>query len=217
MSHPVALVPIRSFHGMTRLTNVLDPQQRSDLARRLASRVLEAVSAAGLQTIVITSSDDVASWAQGNMASVHEDPGAGLSEAVSSCISAIGSAPWLVVHADLPLVTPQAIVGVARASRSATALAPSYDGGTTVIAGRGTFPFSYGIGSFQRHYASTPDATIIVSPELSVDIDTKLGLDLVPDLLGETSYTDNREPMTDNRQPGNREPGNRGTGKPGNR
>jgi 2-phospho-L-lactate guanylyltransferase len=192
MSHPVALVPIRSFNGMTRLTSVLDPQRRSDLARRLASRVLEAVSAAGLQTIVITSSDDVASWAQGNMASVHEDPGAGLSEAVSSCVSAIGSAPWLVVHADLPLVTPQAIAAVARASRSATALAPSYDGGTTVIAGRGTFPFSYGIGSFQRHFASVPHATVIVSPELSVDIDTELGLDLIPELLRETSYTVNR-------------------------
>jgi 2-phospho-L-lactate guanylyltransferase len=192
MNRPVALVPIRSFKGMTRLTSVLDPQQRSNLAHRLASRVLDAVSATGLQTIVITSSDDVAIWAQRNTAAVHQDPGTGLSEAVGSCVSAIGSAPWLVVHADLPLITPQAIAAVARASQSATALAPSYDGGTTVIAGRGNFPFSYGIGSFQRHFASAPHATVIVSPELSVDIDTKLGLDLVPDLIGETSYTVNR-------------------------
>ena len=169
---------------MTRLAGVLDTQQRSDLARRLASRVLDAVSAAGLQTIVITSSDDVARWAQGNKAAVHEDPRAGLSEAVNSCVSAVRSAPWLVVHADLPLVTPRAIASVARASQSATVLAPSYDGGTTVIAGRGTFPFAYGIGSFRRHYASAPHATIIVSPELSVDIDTAHGLDLVPELLG---------------------------------
>jgi len=178
---------------MTRLTSVLDPQQRSDLARRLASRVLDAVSDAGLQTIVITSSDDVARWAQGNEAAVHKDPRTGLSEAVNSCVSTVGSAPWLVVHADLPLVTPRAIASVARASRSATVLAPSYDGGTTVIAGQGTFPFAYGIGSFQRHYASAPHATIIISPELSVDIDTAHGLGLVPELL------DNRKPITDNR------------------
>ena len=169
---------------MTRLEGVLDPQQRSDLARRLASRVLDAVSAVGLQTIVITSSDDVARWAQENKAAVHEDPQTGLSEAVNSCVSAIGFAPWLVVHADLPLVTPRAIASVVTASRSATVFAPSYDGGTTVIAGHGTFPFAYGIGSFRRHYASAPHATVIVSPELSVDIDTELGLELVPELLG---------------------------------
>lgn len=191
MSDPVALVPIRSFAGMTRLTSVLDTRQRSDLARRLASRVLDAVSAAGLATIVITSSDDVARWAQGNTAAVHEDPQLGLSEAVSSCVSAIGSTPWLVVHADLPLVTPRAIAVVAEASRSASVLAPSYDGGTTVIAGRGTFAFSYGIGSFQRHYASAPHATIIVSPELSVDLDTAHGLELLPELLGTEAITDN--------------------------
>ncbi|MCL1588675.1 MAG: 2-phospho-L-lactate guanylyltransferase [Actinomycetia bacterium] len=183
MGDPVALVPIRSFNGMTRLASVLDPQKRSDLARMLASRVLDAVSAAGLETIVVTSSDDVARWARGNKASVHKDPRTGLSDAINSCVSAVGSAPWLVIHADLPLVTPLAIATVARASRSAMVIVPSYDGGTTVIAGNGTFPFAYGIGSFQRHYATAPHATIIVSPELSADIDTELGLELVPELL----------------------------------
>jgi 2-phospho-L-lactate guanylyltransferase len=196
VSDPVALVPIRSFKGMTRLTSVLDPQQRSDLARRLASRVLDAVSAAGLQTIVITSSDDVARWAQGSKAAVHEDPQTGLSEAVSSCVSAVGSAPWLVVHADLPLVTPRAIASVATASRSATVLAPSYDGGTTVIAGHGTFPFAYGIGSFRRHYASAPHATIIVSPELSVDIDTPASLEPFISLLDTGSRNTDKAPAS---------------------
>jgi 2-phospho-L-lactate guanylyltransferase len=187
MHRPMALVPIRSFEGMTRLTSVLDPQQRSVLARRLASGVLEAVSGAGLHTIVITSSDDVARWAHRNTATVHEDPQMGLSEAISACVLSIRSAPWLVIHADLPLVTPQAITAVAEASRSASVLAPSYDGGTTVIAGQGPFPFSYGVGSFQRHYASAPGARIIVSPELSIDIDTKQGLKLIPELLVEAS------------------------------
>jgi len=92
-------------------------------------------------------------------------------------------APWLVIHADLPLVTSDAIAAVADASQSTTVLVPSYDGGTTVIASRGTFPFSYGVGSFQRHYASAPNATIIVSPELSIDIDTEHGLEFVRELF----------------------------------
>ena len=168
---------------MTRLSGVLDPQQRSELAHRLASLMIEAVAAAGLQPIVITSSDEVARWAHRHVATVLGDPGDGLSAAVRAGVSTIGSGQWIVVHADLPLVTPQAIVAVVDASRSTTVLVPSYDGGTTVIGGHGTFPFSYGVGSFQRHYASAPEATVMVSPELSIDIDTEQGLALVPDLL----------------------------------
>ena len=99
----------------------------------------------------------------------------------------VGTAPWLMIHSDLPLITPRAIEVVADACESTTVIVPSYDGGTTVIASRGSFDFSYGIGSFQRHYASAPEATIISSPELSIDIDTPHGLELVRDLLGKDS------------------------------
>ena len=169
---------------MTRLSSTLDHEQRSHLAHTLASGVLTAVTTAGLRAIVITSAGDVARWARDNEATVCEDPCIGLSGAAIAGVSMAGSAPWLVVHADLPLVTPEAIAAVADACESATVLVPSYDGGTTVIASRGSFDFSYGVGSFQRHYASAPDAAVIVSPELSIDIDTVRGLKLVPELLG---------------------------------
>ena len=169
---------------MTRLSDDLDLEQRSRLSLALASGVLDAVEAAGMTTIVITSDSDVAAWAQQHAAAVCDDPGTGLSAAAHAGVSMVGSAPWLMIHADLPLVTPHAISRIAELAESMTIIVPSYDGGTTVIAGHGTFPFAYGIGSFRRHYASAPYATVIVSPELSVDIDTELGLDLVPELLG---------------------------------
>jgi 2-phospho-L-lactate guanylyltransferase len=181
VSRPVALVPIRNFTGMTRLSGTLNLDQRTRLSRTLASGVITAVAAAGLRVIVITSADDVAKWALEHKASVCEDRGNGLSEAAHAGVSMIGTGAWLVIHADLPLVSPEAIEAVASEGASATVIVPSYDGGTTVVAGRGSFPFSYGIGSFQRHYASAPDARIIVSPELSIDIDTPHGLELIQD------------------------------------
>jgi 2-phospho-L-lactate guanylyltransferase len=164
---------------MTRLSDILTSEQRSHLSRTLASGVLTAVTAVGLRAIVITSDDDVNRWAQEHEATVCEDPGAGLSEAAHAGVSMIGVTSWLMVHADLPLVTPDSIAGVAKACESTTIIVPSYDGGTSVIGSRGHFPFSYGIGSFQRHYASAPTATVIVSPELSIDIDTAHGLGLL--------------------------------------
>jgi len=168
---------------MTRLSDTLDDADRSRLSRALASGVLEAITTAGLQAIVLTSDLDVTNWAREHEATTCGDPGTGLSDAVRAGVLTVGGAPWLAIHADLPLVTSDAIAAVADAGRSTTVLVPSYDGGTTVIASHGTFPFSYGVGSFQRHYASTPEATVIVSPELSVDIDTELGLELVPELF----------------------------------
>jgi 2-phospho-L-lactate guanylyltransferase len=165
---------------MTRLSDVLDLEQRSHLARTLASAVLAATEGAGMRVIVITSAAEVTAWAKERAVGVCEDPGTGLSGAAHAGVSLVGAAPWLIIHADLPLVTPRAIETVANACDSTTVIVPSYDGGTTVIASRGSFAFAYGIGSFQRHYASTPDATIISSPELSIDIDTPRGLALVP-------------------------------------
>jgi 2-phospho-L-lactate guanylyltransferase len=186
MRRPVALVPIYSFTGMTRLSGDLDLEQRSQLSRSLASNVLATIEAAGMRAIVITSSTEVTAWAQQLTAGICEDPGTGLSGAARAGVSMVGTAPWLMIHADLALITPRAIEVVADTCESTTVIVPSYDGGTTVIASRGSFHFSYGIGSFQRHYASAPEATIISSPELSIDIDTPHGLEFIPELLGET-------------------------------
>jgi 2-phospho-L-lactate guanylyltransferase len=187
---PVALVPIRSFTGvMTRLSGSLTPEQRSHLASALASCVINAITDAGLRPIVITSAGDVLFWCEQMTIDTCEDPGTGLSGAARAGVSTVGLAPWLMIHSDLPLITPRAIENVAAVCASTPVIVPSYDGGTTVIASRGPFAFSYGIGSFQRHFASEPTATILCSPELSIDIDTERGLALVPELLKGAPHT----------------------------
>jgi 2-phospho-L-lactate guanylyltransferase len=175
---------------MTRLADVLNADDRSRLSVTLASRLMSSLVAAGLETIVITADNEVASWAQEQGTDICGDPGEGLSAAAASGVGTVGDAPWIVVHADLPMVTPQTIATVAVTCLTSTVIAPSHDGGTAVIAGRGPFPFSFGVGSFQRHFASAPDATIIVSAELSIDIDTPRDLALIPELISST------DPMT---------------------
>jgi 2-phospho-L-lactate guanylyltransferase len=157
---------------MTRLADVLDADQRTHLSVMLASGVLSAIEAAGMEAIIITSASEVSAWAKQRAAGVCSDPGTGLSGAARAGVSMVGSVPWLMIHADLPLVTSRAIETVVDACGSATVIVPSYDGGTTVIASQGPFAFSYGTGSFQRHYATAPDAAVMPSPELSIDIDT---------------------------------------------
>ncbi len=171
MPRPVVIVPIRSFTGMTRLTTVLDASQRSDLSRRLGAGVVAAATDAGLAVVVVTSDDEVTQWADDLDLGTCDDPGTGLSGAANAGIARAGDTPWLVVHADLPLATSHALAHAARASETSTVLVPSHDGGTTVIGGHGSFPFSYGIGSFRRHLALAPSATVIVSAALSIDID----------------------------------------------
>jgi len=80
---PVALMPIRSFTGMSRLADALDGSARERLSRVLASLVLDAVDGAGIRTAVITADPSVARWATRRGARVLPDPGSGLSHAAA--------------------------------------------------------------------------------------------------------------------------------------
>lgn len=165
------IAPIRSFSGMSRLSESLSSGQRGDLSRVLAQRLVDAVDAIGLEVVVVTSDHDVVTWAQPN-ATIIDDPGRGLSAAAEAGVAECADR-WLVIHADLPLVDAEAI----RSARDAVTdgmivLVPSPDGGTTVIGGSGPFPFSFGPGSFHRHLASAPTARILTDRRLAVDLDT---------------------------------------------
>ncbi len=179
----VAVVPIRDFSGMTRLAPILSPSQRRQLAVMLAGRVVDATLEAGLRTIVVTDSPDVWRWAVQRSVATCNDPGDGLSAAAAAGVASGGDKPWMVIHADLPLVQPSSIATVASEARTSTVIVPSQDGGTNVISGYGRFPFSYGAGSFHRHLAAVPHARVLVSRSLSIDIDTPEHLAAFADLV----------------------------------
>ena len=152
------------------------------LARSLCDRAADSVRDANLGLVVISSSLEVEEWATSRKAVHWPDPGRGLSVAAESAVIRMGDSPWIVLHADLPLVTAQSLDTVSFAARHNPVLVPSHDGGTNVIASVGRFSFAYGPGSFHRHFASHPQATILPSTELSIDIDGPAQLKAFPHL-----------------------------------
>lgn len=167
---------------MSRLASVLRPDQRRALSLSLASRAVNASREAGLDLSIVSASPDVRAWADRRGLVTYPDPGGGLSVACAAAVAHIGDAPWIVLHADLPLVSASALRRVAQAAAADTVLVPSLDGGTNVIASTGRFPFAYGPGSFHRHLARTPAATVLPSAALSIDIDTPAQYAVCPEL-----------------------------------
>ena len=51
-------------------------------------------------------------------------------------------------------------------------LAPSYDGGTSALGGRGPFQFAYGVASFHRHLHAGRAPSVVSSLGFQLDIDS---------------------------------------------
>lgn len=185
MAEPVDLlvvVPIRSFRsGKGRLAGVLTETERASLSTTLAGRVLDAV--AGLPVVVVTSDDDVRSFAQARGATVIDDPGS-LNEAAHAGRHAAiehGASFVAIAHADLARPTPFGWV----ADYDGVTIVPDRHGeGTNVlcIPASASFGFAYGEGSRHRHEL---EATRLGLPTRVV-VDESLGWDVdePDDLVG---------------------------------
>ena len=132
---------------------------------------------------VVTGDPGVARWARSGGFLVIDETlgeGSGLDRAAHAVVleAARRQRPWAVIHADLPLVTPGALVAVFSRATASPVLVPSYNGGTNVIAGHGAgFEFAYGDGSLQRHLALNPRAVVMPDARLALDLDTENDLD----------------------------------------
>jgi 2-phospho-L-lactate guanylyltransferase len=168
-----AIVPIRSFHGMTRLSNELTPDERYTLSRWLADSVMEAVLGAGLKGVVVSDDPAVRTWAQSRGADTASDRGSGLSDSVSAAVGDLRGGSWIAIHADLPLIQSGIVAEIARTvDAGKTVICPSLDGGTNVIGAHGPFEFSYGPGSFTRHLAKLRNAKIWIDRSTALEVDT---------------------------------------------
>jgi 2-phospho-L-lactate guanylyltransferase len=180
---PVAvLVPVKAFSAAkVRLAPALPPERRAELARAMAERVLAA--AGRLPVAVVCDDADVAVWAASKGAIVLAEPGRGLNGAVSAGVdqlAAAGAQQVIVAHADLPLATDLSWVSWF----SGVTLVPDRRrDGTNVacVPARAGFEFSYGPGSFQRHYAEARRLGLAVrvvhEPLLAWDVDVPADLD----------------------------------------
>jgi 2-phospho-L-lactate/phosphoenolpyruvate guanylyltransferase len=180
---PVAvLVPVKSFgEAKLRLAPALDPTRRAELARLMATHVVQ--SAAPLPTAVVCDDAEVAEWARDLGALVVWEPERGLNRAVEAGVARLaagGARRVVVAHADLPRARHLAWV----ARFAGVTLVPDHnDNGTNVICvpGDAGFTFSYGPGSFARHGAEAHRLglalRVVREPSLSHDVD--LPADLV--------------------------------------
>lgn len=173
-------IPVRSFSGAkVRLAPVLDEIERASLARRLAAHTVEVASACG-EVAVVTAELEVADWAESAGVGVIRDPGRGLDAAAEAVVAVANGRPWAVLHADLPLLhVGELVSALGAADRSGACLAPSLDGGTSLVAAEGTFDFAYGPGSFHRHQRARPDAAVAIAPGLAVDVDRPADLSVL--------------------------------------
>jgi 2-phospho-L-lactate/phosphoenolpyruvate guanylyltransferase len=183
----VVIVPVKSFQmGKQRLAGVLSPGRRQALGRRLAAHVASTVAQAGLIPLIVTADAEVAEWALASGFPSLPDPGQGLDEAAGAGVrwARHSASSWLVLHADLPLLSVADVTAIARVVASGgDVIAPSSDGGTSAVAADGDFEFSFGPGSFHRHLARLHSPTIVTRSGLLLDIDSPNDLEAVRDAM----------------------------------
>jgi 2-phospho-L-lactate guanylyltransferase len=168
---PTIVVPYR---GDAKLR--LPASIRAAVAIAMLGDVVAAALAVG-RVVVVT--DDVTVVPPG--AEPLPDPGGGLGAAVSAGLVRVeGHA--LVVNADLPTVTPDAIQRLAAAG---LALVEAEDGTTNALSlpEPGVFSPLYGPGSAARFRAHAPFATVAI-PELAADVDTQADLERLAPFSG---------------------------------
>lgn len=178
MLGPVAvLVPVKAFgEAKLRLAPALPPFARAELARQMATHVVEA--ARPLPTAVVCDDVDVAAWARSHRVLVIWEPERGLNRAVEAGVARLGSAGArrvIVAHGDLPLAS--GLSWVARFP-GVTVVPDRVDNGTNVICvpTATPFQFSYGPGSFARHTAEALrrglPLRVVREPNLARDVDS---------------------------------------------
>lgn len=179
----VVAIPVKGFDGAKRrLAGTLDAGRRRALGRALAGRVVEAVTAAGLDPVVVAGDREVSAWATGLGLACLDDPGGGLDGAAGAAVELARSrqVPWMVCHADLPLLDAADVAACLDPVESGrVVLAPSADGGTSLAGGTGPFRFAYGPASFHRHLAAASHRRPVVVGRLGLwlDVDGPADLD----------------------------------------
>jgi 2-phospho-L-lactate guanylyltransferase (CobY/MobA/RfbA family) len=169
------------------VTTIVIPY-RGDAKRRLASQVRAAAAVAMLgdvveaalplgQVLVVT--DDAAVVPGG--ANVLGDPGGGQGQAVVAALTGV-TGHALVVNADLPLVTTEAL---RRLEAAGLGLVESRDGTTNALSlpDPSFFAPLYGPRSAERFRAHAPFVTLDI-PELVEDVDTDADLERLAPLAG---------------------------------
>ena len=176
------LIPVnRLDRAKGRLAALLEPEERAELVRQSLATVLGAVREAGMEAVVLTSDKAVRAGLPDGVRALGEDPEVrGLSGQLENAAGRLAAGELLILHADLPLATGEALgdfVAQAAPAPSVTLVRPE-DGGTNAMLLRppGRFALAYGSGSGDLHEAAARAAGLMVrradAPALALDLDT---------------------------------------------
>jgi 2-phospho-L-lactate guanylyltransferase len=182
MSH-WALIPIKGFdRGKSRLSEVLAPRERAQLARDLFEHVVRVLRASpAIDGIaVVSDSPEACEHAErlGVLALSDATGSKGLADVVDSALRDLerrGATSVVICMSDLPDLTVRDIANVARAlDESDVVLVPDLlQRGTNVIAVRPATGLPSCLGhedSLQRHHARARELGLTVSVQLSSGI-----------------------------------------------
>ncbi len=176
------LIPVnRLERAKGRLAELLRPEERAEVVRRSLASVLRAVSEAALEPVVLTSDEPACANLPEGVRTLAESPERhGLSAQLEDATERLGGTELLILHADLPLASAEALLALAKAAPEAPSatLVRSRDGGTNAMLLRppGRFALAYGSGSGDLHEAAARAAGLAVLrtdvPALALDLDT---------------------------------------------
>lgn len=155
----------------TRLAPLYSAEDCNALALAMARHVLEVLAAApSVEQVMLVAPERPplpCEWVR--------DGGRGLNAELAGVRAALAPGATLFIHADLPLLRPQDIEALlTAAAMSGAAIAPDVDGiGTNAIAMSDGRPFApaFGVDSFAAHCAALPDAAIVETVGLGLDVD----------------------------------------------
>lgn len=164
--------------GKQRLAEALTTEQRAKLGKAMVEHVWTVVTESDLIPVLVTADTDVATWAAGNGIPSIPDPGGGLNVAAARGVewAMRSGSRWLILHSDLPMISPADLKAFAAAVGSGDAIAPSSDGGTSAISSIDEIEFAFGAGSFHRHLSKLTSPTVVARPGFLHDIDSPADL-----------------------------------------
>lgn len=175
------LIPAKSFHqSKRRLAALFDAEERAAISAALLARTVRVAKTALADSaiVIVASGDDVADVAHAAGADRVIMPRAeGLNpQLAEAALHVPEGADLLILHADLPLLTPQDLAALV-ATPGPVVLAPDHRGeGTNALLQRAADRFfAFGVGSCVRHREEAArrglQPSLCARPGLARDLD----------------------------------------------
>jgi len=182
-----AIIPVKALaRAKSRLSSVLTPEQRQQFAEAMFRHVLQTVRSVPQVTGTLVISRDTKALAIAREQGVNTVQESGAPELNAALMRATQIvARWktsavLILPADVPLISREDVTSIVQMGPDEPTVVIATDqreDGTNALFIRppGLFPYSFGVGSFQRHIAMARQAGAEVkvyhSDRLMLDID----------------------------------------------